>query len=299
MLKLNIPVAGSAATSRASRVDTNEIVLPTEMTEPSQSLSDYILFIYGEKKIGKTSLASNFPNPLHLFFEPGGKGLKTYSIEISHWEQFQKVVQLLGSRQGERYDTVVIDTADMEYEKCFDWVCYDQGFEHPNDMNDFGKSWKKISAEFTKQLMQIVQGCHKGLVILSHAKEAEFTTKYHGVWNKTVPTLSGSAVSWVTGVADLNGCYGYYRNPVTNKRARRLLIEGDAEIEGGARMKKYNFRTTDGQPVISIPMGASDEEAYANLLDAFHNKQEDDGVYVLEWDAELTDRSAAAKRKGK
>jgi AAA domain len=290
----------SVQTYASKKYDTSHIVLPTQKTKPSQNLSDYLLFIYGEKKIGKTSLCSNFPMPLHIFFEPGGKGLETYAMEPANWAEFVAIVDLLCSESGDAFQTVIIDTADIAYEMCFDFVCDREGFEHPHDQNDFGKSWKKISKEFITQFMRIVKNAQKGMVVLSHAKEAEFVTRYHGTWNKTVPTLSGAAVAWLTGAADLNAYYGHYINPETNKRERRLLVEGSSDIEGGGRMMKHNFRTTSGEQIVSINMGHSDEEAYTNLLNAFLNKCDETGAFALDWDADLTDRFAAAKlRKGK
>src|SRR5262249_18924737 len=104
--------------SIAPNVDLSTFTLPTEKTKARDNLSDYLLFFYGEKKIGKTTLANMFPNSLHLFFEPGGKGLEAYAIEIQVWEQFQKVIDLLcsDSAEAKRFDNVIIDTADVSYD---------------------------------------------------------------------------------------------------------------------------------------------------------------------------------------
>ena len=45
--------------------------LPKNKNVPSDDLADYVLMIAGEKKIGKTSLAAEFPDSFVIEGEPG------------------------------------------------------------------------------------------------------------------------------------------------------------------------------------------------------------------------------------
>jgi len=45
---------------------------------------------------------------------------------------------------------------------------------------------------------------------------------------------------------------------------------------------KENFQTTSGDPVVAIPMGSSEEQAYKNLMCAFRNQQKNSYEEVLD-----------------
>ena len=49
------------------------IKLPTKKSKIESDLSKYSILLYGKIKIGKTSLAAQFPDALFLMTEPGGK----------------------------------------------------------------------------------------------------------------------------------------------------------------------------------------------------------------------------------
>ena len=66
-----------------------KLVLPKKRTPACTDLSKYTMLLYGREKIGKTSLASQFPETLFLFFEPGGIGLDLFEMSIESWESFQ------------------------------------------------------------------------------------------------------------------------------------------------------------------------------------------------------------------
>lgn len=298
---------GSAmAPTLGPTVDTSKLTLPTRKSEPRKNLSDFLLFIYGEKKIGKTSLASTFPAALHLFFEPGGKGLSTFDLEISHWSEFVKVIDLLNTEQGDAFQNVVIDTADIAYTRCFEFVCKRELMTHPSDNNDFGKSWNLIKTEYSNQMNRLAK-TGKGIVILSHASESEIRTRNFGTYTKIVPTLPKQALEFLTGAADLNGYYGFFGSQ------RFLAISGTDGIEAGNRMK-HNFWSKQTEEVINedtgdtntrkikvaaIPMGKSEEESYSNLVRAFDNRQEDPYLEILEEGPTIQDRNAVLRAKGK
>ncbi len=292
-----IKITGPQQTGRPSVMqafDPSKLVFPTKKSTPSKQLEDYLLFIYGEKKIGKSTLAASFPNALHLFFEPGGKGMSTYAMSISLWAEYVYILDKLAANEdgfADRYKNVVIDTVDAAYEYCFEAVCLREGMSHPSDNNDFGKSWSLIRKEFERQFKRLLS-LRKGVIVVSHAVESEIRTRNMGTWTKIIPTLPTQAVRYITGVADLNAYYGYYGGD------RRLVIDGSEYIEAGNRMTK-NFRTPDGHRVTSVPMGVSEEEAFVNLQAAFSNLQAFPGSDVHDQIPQMQDRTAVLKPKGR
>lgn len=262
------PPLRSQPTARLPRPST-AFVLPTEPTSPSASLGDYSILLYGEKKIGKTSLAARFPNAFFAFFEPGGKGLEIYQAEMKTWESFVAAIDAL--EKNDTFSTVVVDTIDLAYKSCFDYVCREGNFSHPNDMNDYGKSWKKITDEFQRQMLRLA-ATGKGIIWLSHAQVGEFQEPSGLAYNKIIPTMDKKAREFISGFADAIFYYGYYGDE------RMLTVEGSDTVEAGQRMERQ-FRLS-GDPSIkvhSVPMGTSADEGYANLLKAFANGQSDRG----------------------
>src|SRR5678816_2688185 len=86
-----------------------------------EKMASYIWLLFGEKKIGKTSLTAQMGEVLHLFTEPGGKALSLYSLVIDDWKTFKKAVRALKS--DNKFDTVVVDIADKLYPMCEDYTC--------------------------------------------------------------------------------------------------------------------------------------------------------------------------------
>jgi len=241
------------------------LALPEEKSVPREDLGDYTVLLYGEKKIGKTSLAAQFPEALFMMFEPGGKGLSIYQQPITNWSEFKEYVRLL--KGTDRFKLVVIDTVDIAYDRCLTWVGKREGFVHPNDANDFGKSWQLVMKEFQSVIYDLI-GTGRGVLFTSHSKETEFTEASGAKYNKVVPTMSGQVQKFVTGFVDIIGYYGYYGNE------RYLTIRGSDAVEAGHRVDG-RFMTPDGDRVSAVPMGDSPQEGYSNILKAFNNEQED------------------------
>jgi hypothetical protein len=276
--------------ARLNRVDLSGLQLPTKKSVPSTNLSDYIIFLYGQRKIGKTSLVSNFPNALHLFFEPGGKGLSTYPMELTYWEEFLHVVDnLLPSADGDRYDNVVVDTVDLCYDMCVNWYCAKEYISHPGDNNDYGKTWDLLKTEFTEAIHKLTH-LGKGVIFVSHAKETEIKTRNQGTWTKITPTLKDRAAGYIMGAADINAYYGYFGDE------RFLIMDGAEGVDCGTRLK-HAFRTPDGDRIVAIPMGQTDEEAYENFMTAFRNEQIDSFAEIHKATVSLTDHTAVLKAK--
>lgn len=291
-------------------IDVGTLQLPTEKSAVKGSLQDYVILMYGEKKIGKTTFAARFPNAIFLMFEPGGKSLALYQEQMESWTKFVKYVTLLESSAGDEYSTIIIDTVDIAYDMCFDYMCKKMAITHPTDENDYGKSWGLIEKEFKFQMNKLLN-LGKGVIFISHAKEQEIKTRLQGTFTRVVPTVPTQAARYFTGTADILAYYGYYGDD------RYLVIKGNDNIQAGCRLE-HNFLLKEPQLEITtenvipdeyvnfdyagkslpeieqyldwleihkslmvrelkyvsaIPMGASPDESYQNTMLAFYNRQ--------------------------
>ncbi len=259
--------AGAAKASLAEAREKEMIAgleLPTKKSKPSTNIEDYSFLIYGQKKIGKTTLASQFNDPVFFNFENGTKSLRVYSLEIPNWLHARHYAEQL-ALTDHPYKTAVIDTGKICYSQCMSQVGKENGFAHPGGQNDFGASWSKVNNEFLDWNISLANG-GMGTLVLAHERIKEVKGAGGREYTVVEPELSGSAMEFYHGSIDT---ILYYRSI---RGERFVTVRGDESITAGTRCK-HNFLTPSGKPIFHIPMGESEEEAYENLVKAFNNKQ--------------------------
>jgi len=236
------------------------IKLPAKKSVIEKDLFKYVTLIYGREKIGKTSLAAQFPDAVFLMFEPGAKSLEIYRIDINSWTDFLDALKLL--KESDRFKTVVIDTVDLAFKYCADYICKKLCITHPAD-EDWGKAYGLIRDEFAKQL-SILSKLDRGLILISHSEDREIK-RIKGELNQSRPTLATQGRRVVEPMVDIFGYYSYDDNQ------RYLQIRGSEEVSAGCRLTS-NFVGVD-----KIEMGRSAEEAFKNFISAFETTKKGGG----------------------
>lgn len=262
------------ARKKKKKAKEDPISLPS-VNEPSENLQDYLLLIYGVKKVGKSTLLSHFPDTLFFMFEPGGKSLPVRQVPDLNrneppltWPRFLRYIDKVA--EWDEVSQVVVDTIDRCYRCCFDYMCRSVLYvDHPQDEKDFGKTWGQIAEEFEKRL-DYLNSIGKGVAYTSHSHIREVETRSGGKFDQIVPTMPGQAFKYMQAIIDLNAFYGF------EGEHRELVIQGDDYVWAGCGLQEEgkHFCTTKGRQVISIPMGSSSQEAFNNLIKAFDNEQE-------------------------
>ncbi|MFQ9571913.1 MAG: ATP-binding protein [Dialister invisus] len=126
--------------------------------------------VYGVEGIGKTTFASQFPEPLFFDLDKGSAQLDVSRVtDITSWP-------LLMSNIKEVYDnptickTLVIDTADAAERMCIDYIC---GKFNKKGIEDFGygAGYTYLTEEFARFLVQLDACIGQGInvVVLAHA----------------------------------------------------------------------------------------------------------------------------------
>lgn len=126
--------------------------------------------VYGVEGIGKTTFASQFPEPLFFDLDKGSAQLDVSRVtDITSWP-------LLLSSIKEIYDnptickTLVIDTADAAERMCIDYIC---GKFNKKGIEDFGygAGYTYLTEEFARFLVQLDACIGQGInvVVLAHA----------------------------------------------------------------------------------------------------------------------------------
>jgi hypothetical protein len=187
---------------------------------------------------------------LLLTFDPIQKAQTILQRHVPDWNTFMTYLGLLEAqvKAGKYpYKRVVIDGADIWYRKCQEAVEKKLVVDHVSE-EKWGKGWDMLKNWFATavdRLFALPGGCW----IIAHSDWREVESRTKGVKvNKLLPLLN------------------------YHGEERILIVEGDERTGAGHRIKGH-FLTPKGRKLREIPMGENEEEAYANLLNAFNNKQ--------------------------
>lgn len=211
-------------------------LLGLEPHKVSRDLRGYSVFFYGEPKSGKTTIASKFPNSLLLAFEKGYNALAGVMAQpINSWAEFLKVCkQLKDNKVKAKFETIIIDTADIAYSYCEKYICQANGASTIADI-PYGKGYTLVSSEFDEKLRSIVQLGY-GIVLISHGTDKTFKDETGTEYNKIVPTLDKRANNIVARMADIIG----YSRAITDENGNNktiLFMRGTQRYEAGSRFK--------------------------------------------------------------
>jgi hypothetical protein len=200
-------------------------------------LSKIRMIIYGQPKLGKTTLLSGWPDMLILAPEKGYGAVRADVTDITSWEQFKEVSAELRKRKKlkEKYHTLGIDTVDKLANLCDEYVCNEADIEHISD-EKWGKGYARFKKEFEGEMIKLFMSNY-GLIFVSHTKIAELSN-FAGSIHKTVPTLNNQARGVLIPMVDIIGCMKIKtaKTPEGKFKTRRVLTFKPSELyEAGDR----------------------------------------------------------------
>ncbi len=201
----------------------------------SRDLRGYSVLFYGEPKSGKTTIATKFPNHLILGFEKGWSAIPgAMAMPINNWSDFKKVLRQLKQEEvKQKFETIIIDTADIAYDYCEKHICNINGVETIGKI-PFGQGYTMVGKEFDECMRLIVQ-LNYGLVIISHSQDKTFTNESGVEYNQIVPTLGNKARMICQRLCDI---IGYSRTIETKDgNETRLFMRGTPRFIAGSRFK--------------------------------------------------------------
>lgn len=288
------PVAKTTA-KKAFNIKYDDAIQLPERNVPPTDFLDFPTCIYGEKGIGKTSLAAQFPGAMVFMFERGRRNLPIFQIPRKgerplDWARFKEYMDLIA--EDDTVQTPVIDTIDRAYELCYEWVCGKFGVKSPEEAGK-NKSgvWNAIREEAESCFNALID--IKGRVVfVSHARTQDIEQRLGAeAVTKVVPTASPMVWKYIQTCVDMVFYYGY-------RNGRRALAVRGHESMSASVGPTNCFLDPDGNPVNTIyiegttPKQRSPEYAFDQVLAGFDNQ-----LYDVDTEDAKKKAAGAAKLK--
>jgi len=273
----------------AKATPTKALSLPKTANKPPANLWDYNWMIYGEKGIGKSTLAAMFPD-IRAFFmgEPFRRGLqvpiipdpmkKEPALTWARMIEYQKLI--LNECEPGR---IVGDTLDQLAKLIEQWMCAKKGISSIQGLNDFGRTYDELNTEWQQYWGRFMEAGFS-LTFTSHSRyrprlvrgikreEIPEAVKKGIIINQVQPTCRGWAFDWSKVVCEFAAYYGYLG------KYRVLTVRGNEDTYASSGVGETHFiqpkdaEELPGQPYDMFPVGSSAKEAYKTLCDAWNNK---------------------------
>ena len=211
--------------------------------------------IYGPEGIGKTTLASKFPDVIFIDTEGSTKKLDVARFEApSSWTMLLSQVDYVISHPDE-FKTLVIDTADWAQKLCIQHVCDKHNIDGIEGLG-YGKGYTYVSEEFGRLLNKLDDVIAKNInvVLTAHAQIVKFEQPdemgAYDRWamkliNSPKTSISAMVKEWADMVLFCN--YKIYSIAV-DKEGKKHKAQGGKRVMYTTHNPCWDAKNRDGLP---------------------------------------------------
>lgn len=192
-------------------------------------------------KSGKTTTATSFPKALLLAFERGYSALPGILVQpMNTWSDMLRAMKQLKTEEAkQKFQTIVLDTADLMYESCEKHVCNLHGVEQIGDI-PYGAGYSEAAKLFDGVLQNLARLGY-GIVLISHAEDKTIKDEAGKEYQRIRPTLSNTPRKVVNRFCDI---IGYSRISMIQDEETKeevdktyLYLRATTRYEAGSRFK--------------------------------------------------------------
>ena len=223
--------------------------------------SGYIIFIYGQAKVGKTTFATQMPKHLLLAFEKGYNALPgVIAQDVNSWGELKQIVRELKKPEvKEAYKSIIIDTVDIASVMCQKYICQQLGIENVGDGGFSNNGWDKYKKEFEDTFRSLTMMGY-AVVFISHEKRTENAKTGE---TSIKPSLQSSACAIVENMADIYG-YAHVVRDEKGEKTPILTFRSSDDVACGGRFKYIDKEVPFDYPHVKEAIAAAiDREAKA------------------------------------
>lgn len=211
----SVPISFDASTEATAPKDfvtpevpiKGRLTVPGGIRKPHADITRSMIWIYGEPKIGKTTLAASFPGVWFIATEKGQDWVEIREPTlVSSWDEFLELCAYIEENKpthfgdGTPIRAICIDTVDLLFKMCNDQVCVDMGVSDPGEI-PHGGGWGRLSKEF-ERVMSKIRRWPYGLICISHVRQKEFKSKGRK-WDRYEPNIGAAGMRWCLAAADI------------------------------------------------------------------------------------------------
>lgn len=220
-------------------------IFSIQPTVISRDLKGKSFLIYGDKKVGKTSNAVKFPKPLLVAFEKGYNMLSGVMAQpVNKWTEALTIKKQLlkdadavasGDKKETTFSTIVIDTADLAYNACEEYILSKEGTSYLSETED-KRGYKEVEKEFDKYFQEICKAGY-ALIVISHSTTVQIKDKEAGEkYDRIIPTVDKRGLKVLSRLVDIIA-YAALETDENDNSERVLYMRGSKFLEAGSRNK--------------------------------------------------------------
>ena len=253
-------------------------------TTISRDLKGKFVCIYSLPKVGKTSMACQFPKNLLLAFEKGYNAIAGIKPQdITKWSDFKLVLRQLEKPEARQlYDTVTIDTVGIAWEMCEQFICAQNGVQKIADI-PWGGGYSACKKEFESCLRKITQLGY-GLVIIAHVDKRTEKRADDSEVEILGPAIPKRAYEIVNQLVDIIGYIDITWDEEGNSE-RWLYTRKTPTVMAGSRFKYLAPKIKFGY-----------DELVAAISDAIDKSEKLDGATVVETTEQVVEEALDYKK---
>ena len=201
--------------------------LPTKVIK-STTVNPSLLTVFGQSKVGKTTMLSKLNNCLIIDTEKGTKYVDALKVHVNNSAELKNMVKALKGDEGTVYDYLALDTID----NVVSW--FEKDVARDNNVDSFAKipfgdGYNQVRTRVMNMITALMDCCDH-VIIIGHRKKTIIGNESVEV-NVSSLDLSGKLKNYVMAKSDAIGFV--YRD---EEGHLKISFEASDEIEAGTRL---------------------------------------------------------------